>query len=245
MNHEFVQGMKFAEKSTVISYLYENVWKQQTTCLLHAPVEIDKSRKALEIAASIGNKGKTVVYIDTENRAEDHRDILSRAHNVIVYKPGYDSYDCTLDYADIVFAGIEAAVSRYGARIFVIDSITRIAAMSFGRNSSPAYIMKRLASLQARYKFSLLVIAHNSTKATERSLLHLSYSQIDLTPEKSDRKSSAKRTDKSDAELCSRPTVDPVTETVSQPAHSKYIPDASADYIAASATRLVKPALRT
>ncbi|MDE7457849.1 MAG: hypothetical protein K2M77_03180, partial [Muribaculaceae bacterium] len=72
-----------------------------------------------------------------------------------------------------------------------------------------------------------------------------SYSQIDLTPEKSDRKSSAKRTDKSDAELCSRPTVNPVSETVSQPAHSKYIPDASADFITASATHLVQPALRT
>ena len=184
MNHKFIRGMELADKKPVLRYLYDNVWKENTTCLLHAPVEIDKSRKAMEIAASLGNKGKKVCYVDTENRAEDHRDILSRAYNFLVYTPEYDSYDCTIDYADILLDGIEKAVSRHGVHIFVIDSITRIAAMSFGRNSSPAYIMKRLASLQARYKLSLLIVAHDSTKATGRSLLHLSYSQIDLTPEK-------------------------------------------------------------
>ncbi|MDE6239284.1 MAG: AAA family ATPase [Muribaculaceae bacterium] len=184
MNHKFIRGMELADKKPVLRYLYDNVWKENTTCLLHAPVEIDKSRKAMEIAVSLGNKGKKVCYVDTENRAEDHRDILSRAYNFLVYTPEYDSYDCTIDYADILLDGIEKAVSRHGVHIFVIDSITRIAAMSFGRNSSPAYIMKRLASLQARYKLSLLIVAHDSTKATGRSLLHLSYSQIDLTPEK-------------------------------------------------------------
>ena len=184
MNHKFIRGMELADKKPVLRYLYDNVWKENTTCLLHAPVEIDKSRKAMEIATSLGNKGKKVCYVDTENRAEDHRDILSRAYNFLVYTPEYDSYDCTIDYADILLDGIEKAVSRHGVHIFVIDSITRIAAMSFGRNSSPAYIMKRLASLQARYKLSLLIVAHDSTKATGRSLLHLSYSQIDLTPEK-------------------------------------------------------------
>ncbi|MDE6369729.1 MAG: hypothetical protein K2K94_10890, partial [Muribaculaceae bacterium] len=60
--------------------------------------------------------------------------------------------------------------------------VTRIAALSFGRNASVAYVMKRLVALQVRCKLSLLVISHDTTKTTDRALLNLSDTEITLDP---------------------------------------------------------------
>ena len=73
---------------------------------------------------------------------------------------------------------IEEIITTTSIRTFVIDSVSRIAALSFGRNASVAYVMKRLVALQVRCKLSLLVISHDSTKSTERALLTLSDSEI-------------------------------------------------------------------
>ena len=62
--------------------------------------------------------------------------------------------------------------------------MTRIAALSFGRNASAAYVMKRLVALQVRCKLSLLVVSPDSTRATDRALLNLADSEI-LMPEPS------------------------------------------------------------
>lgn len=81
-------------------------------------------------------------------------------------------------YADLVISGIEEAVATTSVRTFVIDSVTRIAALSFGRNASASYVMKRLMALQVRCGLSLLVISHDSTKAADRALVGFADSEI-------------------------------------------------------------------
>lgn len=95
-----------------------------------------------------------------------------------IHSPEFASADDERDYADIVIADIEEAIALTEARIFIVDSLTRIAALSFGRNSSAAYIMKRLLALQVRHKISLLVIARDCTKASSRALVNLADSEI-------------------------------------------------------------------
>ncbi|MDE5554809.1 MAG: hypothetical protein K2J10_06465, partial [Muribaculaceae bacterium] len=92
------------------------------------------------------------------------------------------------DYADLIINGIENLVTKYNLRIFIVDSVTRIAALSFGRNASAAYVMKRLVALQMRLGISLIVIARDATKGVARSLGNLAEGTIELSsPSESDK----------------------------------------------------------
>lgn len=124
-----------------------------------------------------------MIYVNTEGHVEDYADRLSQTSDVYIFTPEYESIDDTTDYADLVISGIEEAVATTDVRTFVIDSVTRIAALSFGRNASAAYVMKRLVALQVRCKLSLLIISHDSTKSADRGLLNLSDSEITLDAE--------------------------------------------------------------
>ena len=68
----------------------------------------------------------------------------------------------------------------------MIDSVSRIAALSFGRNASPAYIMKRLVALQVKCKLSVLAVAHDSTKSVNNALVALAASEITENSESSE-----------------------------------------------------------
>ena len=84
-------------------------------------------------------------------------------------------------------------------RTVIVDSVSRIAALSFGRNSSAAYVMKRLTVLQIRLGISILVIANDTTRAADRALLNLADSEIlMLQSDESDPSDMSARSDKSD-----------------------------------------------
>ena len=184
MQHKFVSSIQFFKNLPKPVYLFSNIWKEGTTALIHAPREVDKSSAALDIAASLARQGRPVAYVNAEGRLDDIIGRHSSAENLYVFTPEYESPDDTTDYADLVIAGIEEAVATTDIRTFVIDSVTRIAALSFGRNASAAYVMKRLVALQVRCKLSLLVVSPDSTRATDRALLNLADSEI-LMPEPS------------------------------------------------------------
>lgn len=183
MKNKFISSVQFAQTITKVAFLYKNIWKEFKTCLLHAPRQNDKSALAVDIAVSVASDERKVVYVNTEGHIEDHIDRLSQASNLYVFTPEYESIDDTTDYADLVISGIEEAIATTDVRTFVIDSVTRIAALSFGRNASAAYVMKRLVALQVRCKLSLLIISHDSTKSAYRALLNLSDSEISLAGE--------------------------------------------------------------
>ncbi|MDE6715332.1 MAG: AAA family ATPase, partial [Muribaculaceae bacterium] len=95
-----------------------------------------------------------------------------------VYRPTFDDDTLDSDYADLVISAIETAVKETQIRVFVVDSINRIAAASFGRNASPVHIMKKLVALQVRYGISLLVIAHTDSRSTREALQALANRDI-------------------------------------------------------------------
>ncbi|MDE5555201.1 MAG: DNA recombination/repair protein RecA [Muribaculaceae bacterium] len=177
MNTQFISAKRFFNEVKKTVYLYKNLWKECTTALLHAPREVDKTATALNIASDVARSGKDVLYIN----AEDHLGNQNiDSDNLYIFTPEFESIDDKSDYADLVFEAIEHAVRTTAIRTFVIDSVSRIAALSFGHNASPAYIMKRLVALQVKCKLSILVVANDSTKSTNNALLSLATSEITI-----------------------------------------------------------------
>ena len=181
MVHQFIKAKEFfsAVKNTV--YLFKNIWKEGTTTLLHAPREVDKTTEAMKIATDLASKGREVLYINVDDHLDTQK--ASGTDNLYVFTPQYESIDDTTDYADLVFEAIEQAVRTTSIRTFVVDSVSRIAALSFGKNASPAYIMKRLVALQVKCRLSILAVANDTTKSANNALLTLAASEITINEE--------------------------------------------------------------
>ncbi|MDE6715829.1 MAG: AAA family ATPase, partial [Muribaculaceae bacterium] len=116
--------------------------------------------------------------IDTENHAPALIEQLAENTHLSVYRPTFDDDTLDMDYADLVISAIETAIKETKIRVFVVDSINRIAAASFGRNASPVHIFKKLVALQMRYGISLLVIAHTDSRSTREALQALANRDI-------------------------------------------------------------------
>lgn len=175
MKNQLISAAGFADSIKKSVFLFKKLWKEHTTLLLHAPKTVDKTATALDIIAGLE---RDVVYVNTSNSLDAHAASLGSVANMSVYTPRYDSPDDETDYADLVIKGIEEIIDSTDIRTFVVDSVSRIAALSFGRNASPAYVMKRLVALQIRRKISLLVIAHDSTRSSDRALLALTDAEL-------------------------------------------------------------------
>ena len=178
MEHKFISSKNFFSSVKKAVSLYKNIWRECTTALIHGPRTADKSEKALDIALDVARSGREVLYVNAEDRLGRNCRHSESHENLYVFTPEYESIDDTADYADLVFEALEQAVRTTSIRTFVIDSVSRIAALSFGRNASVAYIMKRLVALQVKCKLSMLVVADDSTKTVNNALLALAATEI-------------------------------------------------------------------
>ncbi|MDE6368953.1 MAG: hypothetical protein K2K94_06925 [Muribaculaceae bacterium] len=184
MKNKLIAALDIVKNATKNCFLFSNIWKERTTLLLHGVRQANKTRFALEMLPTIREQGHKAIYVDTQSRLDMYGELLATTPELQVLRPAYDSPDDKRDYADIVISAIEEVVAETDVKIFIIDSVTRIAALSFGRNASAAYVMKRLVALQARCGISLIVISHDSTKATDRALAGLADCEIALEIEK-------------------------------------------------------------
>ncbi|MDE5554922.1 MAG: hypothetical protein K2J10_07040 [Muribaculaceae bacterium] len=196
MKNNFMQFDQFVKTVEQQSFLFKNLWKEKTTALIHGQQKVDKVSLALDVAESVMASGQTVIYVATTNAGlRAHAQRLVGVDKMMVFEPAFESPDDKRDYADIVIQGIEEAVKEGLSKVFIVDSVSRMAALSFGRNASAAYVMKRLVALQVRLGISLLVIANDLTAATTRALVNLVDVVIPLpetaAEKESDRRSSA------------------------------------------------------
>ena len=173
MDHKFISSTKFFSEVTKTVYLYGKVWREATTALIHGPRALDKSAGALDIALDIARGGREVLYVNAGDRLGRLAGSDAGHENLYMFTPEFESIDDTSDYADLVFEAIEQAVRTTSIRTFVIDSVSRIAALSFGRNASVAYLMKRLVALQVKGRLSVLVVADDGTKSVNNALAAL------------------------------------------------------------------------
>ncbi len=187
MDHKFISSTKFFSEVTKTVYLYGKVWREATTALIHGPRAVDKSAGALDIALEIARGGREVLYVNAGERLGRLAGSNAGHENICMFTPEFESIDDTSDYADLVFEAIEQAVRTTSIRTFVIDSVSRIAALSFGRNASVAYLMKRLVALQVKGRLSVLVVADDATKSVNNALAALAAAEIAVDePEQSD-----------------------------------------------------------
>ena len=178
MDHKFISSTKFFSEVTKTVYLYGKVWREATTALIHGPRAVDKSAGALDIALNIARGGREVLYVNAGDRLGRLAGRDAGHENLYMFTPEFESIDDTSDYADLVFEAIEQAVRATSIRTFVIDSVSRIAALSFGRNASVAYLMKRLVALQVKGRLSVLVVADDATKSVNNALAALAAAEI-------------------------------------------------------------------
>ena len=178
MEHKFISSKNFFSAVKKPVSLYKNIWRESTTALIHGARAADKSAKAFDIALDVAHTGREVLYVNAEERLGRFTGSDSCHDNLYVFTPEFSSPDDNTDYADLVFEAIEQAVRTTAIRTFVIDSVSRIAALSFGRNASPSYIMKRLVALQVKCRLSVLVVAEDSTKTVNNALLALAAADI-------------------------------------------------------------------
>ena len=155
-------------------------WKEGEIVLLHEHKYISKIDSACDIINAVNSHDATreILYIDTENHAPALIEQLAENTHLSVYRPTFDEDTLDSDYADLVISAIETAIKETQIRVFVVDSINRIAAASFGRNASPVHIFKKLVALQMRYGISLLVIAHTDSRSTREALQALANRDI-------------------------------------------------------------------
>ena len=195
MKNIFLSSKQLFEEIGKVVNLYKNLWRERTICLLHARRETPKTDRALDIALEVAAVGRKTLYVNVDRKIGLYADRLSSplsSSNLLFATPNFDGPDDSRDYADIVFELIETAVKEHQIETFVIDSVSRIAALSTGRNASVKRIMKRLSIMQMRYGISILAVAHIDSKASLRSLLDFVDSQIDINPPKPEKKSRAK-----------------------------------------------------
>ena len=176
MEHKFEKAKKFFAEIKKTVYLWKNIWKEGTTALMRTPRTVDKTSAALEITTDIVASGREVLYVNAEQRLDGCEAV--EADNLYIFTPEYSSPEDNTDYADLVFEAIEQAVTTTSIRTFVIDSISRMAALSFGRNASVAYLMKRIVALQVKHRLSVLILADDSTKTVNNALAALAASEF-------------------------------------------------------------------
>ena len=184
MELKFKKAKNFFTEIKKTVYLWKKLWKEGTTALMRAPRSENKTAAALEIAGGIASSGREVLYINAEGRLDSCEAVDN--DNLYVFTPEYESSEDTTDYADLVFEAIEQAVATTTIRTFVIDSISRMAALSFGRNASVAYLMKRIVALQVKHRLSILVLADDATKSVNNALSALAASDFSENSDPSD-----------------------------------------------------------
>ena len=219
MKNIFLSSKQLFEEIGKVVNLYKNIWRERTICLLHARREIPKTDHALDIALEVAAAGRKTLYVNVDRKISLYADRLTTSSsNLLFATPNFDGPDDSRDYADIVFDLIEKAVKEHQIETFVIDSVSRIAALSTGRNASVKRIMKRLSIMQLRYGISILAVAHIDSKASLRSLLDFVDSQIDINSPKPEKKSHAKAKTQTDPkEKPAEPTKESAPAIAPQP----------------------------
>ena len=181
MENRFKLADSFIGSLSPVADLYNNIWSENSTCLLHAPRDLDKSSLAVDIALSLTARDIPVFYLTGSRLNAALLDKMKGNSHLYIHQSEFSAPDDPEDFADIVFKDLEDAIAATGAKVFIIDSLSRIASLSFGRNATPAFLMKRFMAMQVRHKVSFLVIAHDSTKAATRALVNLADSELTMT----------------------------------------------------------------
>lgn len=181
MKNQLVSNSSFINSVENTDYLIPGSWREKTTLLLSGSQDIDKTEIAIEVARAISAGGSKVAYINAADTLQNYAKRLDGIDNLSVLNPVFDPDDENKDFADSMIAALEAVIAETDIKIYIIDSLSRLAALSYGRNASVTYVMKRLVNLQMRTGCSFLVISHDSTKSVDRALVTLANGEYQLT----------------------------------------------------------------
>lgn len=144
--------------------LFLGLWNEGEVACLFSDSNVGKSILALQIAEQIAKK-QPVIYFDFEMsdvqlqlRYSDETDTHLFPDNL--YRGSINPYAISEgDFETALLRNIEAAATKFKAKVLIIDNLTYMCNDSEKGDSAGALMMK-LMRLKHKYGWSLLVIAH-------------------------------------------------------------------------------------
>ena len=165
------ETMKEAAKLKDRVALYKKLWFEGEICVLFAMSNLGKSILAVQIAEEIARSGKVVNYLDYELEDKQFQQRYCNERNKKNYMFSDNflradlSYDLELDSNGRIarfFEQVEELAKR-GIKIFILDNITSLVDKIENGDVIKKFI-DDLKQLKAKYKLSILIVAHTTKK---------------------------------------------------------------------------------
>lgn len=167
--------------------LWLTLWYQGEVCILFADSNQGKSIYAVQIATSIAQKQKIILF-DFELSSKQFQLRYTDEATGTLYNFPENLYrveinqDAMLDvndnFEDAIIRNIESAVIGTGAKVIVIDNISYLCSAS-EKGDLAGILMMRLIQLKRKHSLSILVLAH-----TPKRPLSMPLTQNDLAGSK-------------------------------------------------------------
>lgn len=184
------EWLQQASLRPVPKMLFSELWHEGELCILFADTNTGKSILAVQIADSISRgtpiegfkmtaKEQPVVYFDFElfdkqfeaRYSIDYAQHYSFSTNMrrAEMNPDDEIPDKYTHFDDYLYDSIEAAVTKTGARILVIDNITYLR-QETEKAKDALPLMKHLKALKQQYGLSILALAHTPKRDMSKPL---------------------------------------------------------------------------
>ncbi len=157
-----------ASKQDIPAQLYHKLWFENELTILFADTGAGKSIYAVQIANEI-SKNRKVLYFDLELSDKQFQNRYSENYSNeyhfndnfirITFKDKFSIPACTT-YEDYFIDSLKAAVEKTGARVVIIDNMTRLISSDTDKANTAKPLMDRLNELKFELKLSILCLEH-------------------------------------------------------------------------------------
>lgn len=147
--------------------LWLSLWYEGEVCCLFADSNVGKSIYAVQVAASIAQTGRKVLYFDFElsdkqfqlRYTDEQGTLYAFPPTLFRVEINKDSLCECNDFEAALICNIEQAAVATGAKVLIIDNLTYLCIAS-EKGDVAGSLMMRLMNLKRQYGLSMLILAH-------------------------------------------------------------------------------------
>lgn len=147
--------------------LWLSLWYEGEVCCLFADSNVGKSIYAVQIATTIAQTGRKVLYFDFElsdkqfqlRYTDEQGKLFNFPPSLYRVEINKDSLCECNDFEAALIGNIEQAAVATGAKVLIIDNLTYLCIAS-EKGDVAGSLMMRLMSLKRQYELSMLILAH-------------------------------------------------------------------------------------
>lgn len=147
--------------------LWLSLWYEGEVCCLFADSNVGKSIYAVQVATSIAQTGRKVLYFDFElsdkqfqlRYTDEQGTLYAFPPTLFRVEINKDSLCECNDFEAALIGNIEQAAVATGAKVLIIDNLTYLCIAS-EKGDVAGSLMMRLMNLKRQYGLSMLILAH-------------------------------------------------------------------------------------